>query len=182
MKKIAAIFLMLILLFNAGGYRLAFSILQEKASTRLESHLDNYSYDESQLVEIRVAMNMPYQERFTEFERHYGEIEIDGKAYTYVKRKIEGDIVIFKCIANESKEQLKSLQDEWAKANSDAGMNKPAPKQTHSFAKIFAPEFEQEHKFQLSEQIISGQKFQAYYYFTLPQPSVSTPHQPPESV
>ena len=83
--------------------------LQQKADTRLEAQLDNSDYDESQLVEIRVPMNMPYQERYTEFERHYGEIELDGKSYTYVKSKIEGDVLVLKCIANQSKEESKII-------------------------------------------------------------------------
>ena len=106
MRKTAAILLTLILLFNLCGYRILINFLQQKADTKLETRIDNSEYDESQLIEIRVLMNMPYQQRYTAFERHYGEIEIDGKSYTYVKRKIEGDVLILKCIVNQSKEEL----------------------------------------------------------------------------
>lgn len=114
---------MLILLFNLCGYRMVIDRLQQKADTRLEAQLDNSDYDESQLVEIRVPMNMPYQERYTEFERHYGEIELDGKSYTYVKRKIEGDVLVLKCIANQSKEESKIIKNDLARANSNADMD-----------------------------------------------------------
>ncbi|MBL7708693.1 MAG: hypothetical protein JNJ86_06450, partial [Chitinophagaceae bacterium] len=90
MRKIIAILLIFILLFNIGGYRIVIALMQDRADQKLESLLDKSEYDESQLVEIKVSMNMPYQQRFTEYERHYGEIEIDGVAYTYVKKKIEG--------------------------------------------------------------------------------------------
>ena len=118
LRKTAAIFLMLVLLFNIGGYRVAIHFVQEQADLELEFRLDQSDYEESQLIEIEVALNMPYQERFTEFERHYGEIEIDGKAYTYVKRKIQGDKVIFKCIPNESREQLQTIENDLAQSNS----------------------------------------------------------------
>jgi hypothetical protein len=94
--------------------------LQNHADRKLETLLDDNKYDESQLIEIRVAMNMPYQQRFTEYERHYGQIEIDGRSYTYVKKKVEGDIVIFKCIANESKQKLMTIQNGITNANSAA--------------------------------------------------------------
>lgn len=123
MRKIIAILLMLILLFNLCGYRMVIDSLQQKADTKLEAQLDNSEYDESQLVEIRVPMNMPYQERYTEFERHYGEIELDGKSYTYVKRKIEGDVLVLKCIANSSKEESKIIKNDLARANSNADMD-----------------------------------------------------------
>lgn len=100
-------------------------LLQQKADTKLEYRLDNSDYDESQLIEIRVPLNIPYQQRYTEFERHYGEIDIDGKSYTYVKRKIEGDILILKCIANPFREETKNIKNDLATANSNAEMDHP---------------------------------------------------------
>ena len=123
MRKTAAILLTLILLFNLCGYRILINFLQQKADTKLETRIDNSEYDESQLIEIRVLMNMPYQQRYTAFERHYGEIEIDGKSYTYVKRKIEGDVLVLKCIANQSKEELNSIKNDLVKANSNTDMD-----------------------------------------------------------
>jgi hypothetical protein len=118
-------------------------LLQQKADTKLEARLDNSEYDESQLMEIRVAMNMPYQQRYTKFERHYGEIEIEGKSYTYVKRKIEGDVLILKCIANQSKEELNSIKNDLAKANSNADMDHPGKNsQQKSFVKNSLGEYD----------------------------------------
>lgn len=106
------------------------SLLEHHADKKLEAKIDERDYDESQLIEIRVALNMPYQERYSDFERQYGEIEMNGKMYSYVKRKIDGDVVIFKCIPNEAKQELKQTQSELAKANSAADMDhggKPSP-------------------------------------------------------
>ena len=39
---------------------------------------------------------MPYQQRYHRIMKDItAKIEIDGQSYTYVKRKIEGDMVIF---------------------------------------------------------------------------------------
>lgn len=119
------------------------NFLQYKADTKLEARLDKSEYDESQLIEIRVPMNMPYQQRYTAFERHYGEIEIDGKSYTYVKRKIEGDVLILKCIVNQSKEELNSIKNDLARANSSTDMDHSGKNsQQKSFAKNSLGEYD----------------------------------------
>ncbi|MBL7740876.1 MAG: hypothetical protein JNK14_16770 [Chitinophagaceae bacterium] len=183
MKKIAAILLIAILFFNLGGYRLIFPLLQQQADRKLESLLDNEEYDESQLIEFRVALNMPYQQRFTEYERHYGQIDIEGVSYTYVKKKIEGDIVIFKCIPNESKQQLRSIQHDLAKAGSTAdmdhsGQSKKAPS---SFAKNVLSDYDDHNQSYQSVRLIAFNKnIPLHNSLPLPQVAANTPHQPPE--
>jgi hypothetical protein len=172
---------MTILVFNLFGYRMVISLLQNDADNRLEILLDNNKYDESQLVEIRVALNMPYQEQYTEFERHYGEIQIDGKSYTYVKRKIEGDVVIFKCIANHSKQVLTKIKNDLAQTNNSADMNIPGKQTPNSLAKGFFSDYDDQLMFLQTPSVIdlNFSSFSKYSFF-LPETSVSTPHQPPE--
>ena len=156
--------------------------MQDTADRKLETRIDNSEYDESQLIEIRVAMNLPYQQRFTEFERHYGEIEIDGKTYTYVKRKVEGDIVVLKCIANNSKQQLKSIDNDLTKANSGVDTDHPGKQQQQSsFAKSFWSEYDGEHVLTILNKYLSLNNSPIpVYSFHLPEVNRNTPHQPPE--
>lgn len=157
--------------------------MQDRADQKLETLLDNSEYDESQLVEIKVSMNMPYQQRFTEYERHYGEIEIDGVAYTYVKKKIEGDVVTFKCIANQSKQELKDIDHTITKSNSAADVNQPGPgkQQPISFAKKLLSEYDDQFLFALSKnQTNQSLTHTASYQFSLPSLPVRVPHQPPK--
>ena len=174
---------MLILLFNIGGYRIAISFLQKHSSQKLEAQIDQRDYDESELVEIKVSLNMPYQERYTEFERHYGEIEIDGKAYTYVERKIEGDVAIFKCIANESKAQLQEFRNDLTRANSNNDIDHSQSKQNIPSVKNAVSEFE-EHVFaDMSAAIgILTSSYSRDNISNLPHTVINTPHQPPEFV
>ncbi len=111
MRKIAAILLICLLLFNWYGYRFVTNYLQKKADRQLESRIDINDYDESQLIEIKVALNMPYQNDWSGFERHYGEIELNGKIYTYVKRKVEDGYLILKCIPNIAKQNLRNADN-----------------------------------------------------------------------
>ena len=158
------------------------SLVQTESDNRLETRLDNQEYDESQLIEIQVALNMPYQERFTDFERHYGEIEIDGRSYTYVKRKIDGNTVIFKCIANESKQQLRSIQDELAQANSNTDMDQPGQQKQTSFAKNLLSEYEEQTDLtSLNSPALLKKNYVTGYSCFTPAVSLNTPHQPPEN-
>ncbi len=115
MKKTAAILLILLLSFNWYGYRLVTDLLSEKADARLEAALDNDQYDESQLIEVKVALNVPYQVNSSEFERHYGEMQVDGVYYTYVKSKVEDGFLVLKCIPNASKQQIHSAGNDYYK-------------------------------------------------------------------
>ncbi|MFI5133923.1 MAG: hypothetical protein ACHQEB_06280 [Chitinophagales bacterium] len=144
--------------------------------------IDKNEYDESQLIEIRVALNMPYQERFTDFERLYGEIEIDGKSYTYVKRKIDGDVVVFKCIANQSKQELKAIKNEWTKTSAGIETDHPGKQeQQSSFAKNFWSEYNGQNDLNgLNEHTFLNKAGLSRYLFHIPEVSTNTPHQPPE--
>jgi hypothetical protein len=181
-RKITAILLMLVLVFNFYGYRIVISLLQNKADQKLETRIDNKDYNESQLIELRVSLNMPYQERYTEFERHYGEINIDGKLYTYVKRKIEGDVLVLKCIANESKQQLKQTANDLTKSNSGQDQENNSKKHIASF-KPFASDFDDTNQFcHLSINNIYNSTLAPCYSALLKDVLIKTPHQPPKAI
>jgi hypothetical protein len=110
-RKIAAILLICLLVFNWYGYRFVTGYFQKKADTQLEAKIDVNDYDESQLIEIRVALDIPYQNSSSGFERHYGEIELNGKIYAYVKRKVEDGYLVLKCIPNTVKQNIRNADN-----------------------------------------------------------------------
>ena len=115
MKKTAAILLICLLAFNWYGYRIVTDLLSNKADQQLEAQLDNNQYDESQLIEVKVALNVPYQNNSSEFERHYGEVEANGIVYTYVESKVENGYLVMRCIPNESKTKIRSAGNDYYK-------------------------------------------------------------------
>ncbi|GAC1424761.1 MAG: hypothetical protein NVSMB7_00840 [Chitinophagaceae bacterium] len=119
MKKIAAILLLGVLLFNWCGYRWVINLVQQDADTKLEARLDRNEYDESQLIEIKVPVNMPYQTDWAGFERYDGEIEVNGIHYKYVKRKVQDGQLVLKCIPNQVKQRLESAKDDLFKISND---------------------------------------------------------------
>jgi hypothetical protein len=155
LKKAVTIFLLSLMLFNMVGYRFVFAVLDNMATEKLDATLDAGDYAEENLVELRVPLNMPYQNRVTEFERHYGEITIEGKAYTYVKMRIDNDMLVLKCIANSGKEQLKNTTDNLAKANSSQDMENTGKKHSTSFSKNITSDYDNCNQFyDLSQDII----------------------------
>jgi hypothetical protein len=147
LKKAATIFLVSLMLFNMVGYRFVFAVLDNMETQKLDAKLDAGDYAEENLVEIRVPLNMPYQNRVTEFERHYGEISIEGKAYTYVKMRIDKDMLVLKCIANSGKDQLKNTTNNLAKANSSQDMENTGKKHSSSFSKNVISDYDNTNQF-----------------------------------
>lgn len=118
LKKIAALFFIVIFLFNVVGYRFALDFIQHKVNTQLEEGLDNHLYNESELVELKVPLNLPYQTSWAAFRRCDGEIQIGGTLYKYVKRKVANDTLYLMCIPNTQKMRLETVRNDLiAKAN-----------------------------------------------------------------
>jgi hypothetical protein len=113
LKKLASILLLAILLFNWVGYRLVTSVLQEQADAQLQSTVEENRYNDQDLVEIRVPLNLPYQTDWKEFQAYDGEIKVDGVDYRYVKRKVEHGQLVLLCIPNHSKTHLTTARDQF---------------------------------------------------------------------
>jgi hypothetical protein len=146
LKKIASISLLLLLVFNWCGYRFVFNWMQEKADAKLEAKLDQHNYDESELLEISVPLNMPYQTDRTDFERVDGEIEIGGIHYKYVKRKVENGQLVLKCIPNHGKQLVMNARDAFFQLVNDIQQETPAKKSTSStgMAKLNISDYEEQ--------------------------------------
>ncbi|MET0299729.1 MAG: hypothetical protein ABW036_08205 [Flavitalea sp.] len=107
-----------------------------QAGKLLEARLDNNDYDESNLVEMRVSLDMAYQNDQAEFERFNGEIEINGVQYRYVKRKIEKGQLVVLCIADQDGMKIKSAGDDYFKMVNDLQQDQQGKKseKSNSFA------------------------------------------------
>jgi hypothetical protein len=123
LKKLTAIFFLILFSFNWFGYRLMYDFAQHKNNQHLEALLDKSDYDESQLIELKVAMNLPYQTSRSSFERYDGEIELNGTMYKYVKRKVANDTLYLMCIPNTKKMRLETAKNDFFKVSNDLEQN-----------------------------------------------------------
>lgn len=119
MKRLVAILLLGILCFNWFGYRLLTGFIEQQVNSALEARLDQQDYDESQLIEIRVTLTLPYQTDWADFERVDGETEINGIHYKYVKRKVEKGQLVLLCLPNDTKKRLQTARDDFFRLVND---------------------------------------------------------------
>lgn len=174
-----------ILLFNWCGYRLVINYLQTAADSRLEARLDRNDYDESQLIEIKVPVNMPYQSDWAGFERVDGEIEVNGVHYKYVKRKVQDGQLVLKCIPNTDKQALEAAKDDIFKMNNDLQQDNASKKSGNPLAGVVKNLLGDADRF--DQTLFSWAETIAQPHYNLCQPQhavdrlISTPEQPPEA-
>ena len=125
MRKSASIILLLVLLFNMIGYRAWFFYAEKKADAAMEARIDKDQYDENDLVTLEIPLYNPYQLEQKTFERANGEVNINGKTFRYVKRKVSDGNLILLCLADNHKTVLKKARTNYENAANDlAGNNR----------------------------------------------------------
>jgi hypothetical protein len=167
MRKIAAILLLGIFVFNLFGYRLFVSYMVKANDQTLQSNLDKALYSDEELISVKTPINLPYYNNQSSFTPAYGEIEMNGVLYKYVKSRIYNDSLELLCIPNTAKQQLLDAKDHYTHVVFDiekkGGKKSPSPEKQHSFIKIFT-EYERNAEWHLNISVtaIAVQKV-AYY-------------------
>lgn len=127
LKQLLTISLVAILVFNMFGYQFIVAYLQQQNSLAIETRIDKDQYNDSELISIKVSLNLPYYNGCAEFERTYGSVNIDGIDYEYVKRRVYKDTLELLCLANFEKTKLSTVSGEIAKGVAENG-SQPAKK------------------------------------------------------
>ncbi len=136
LKKLVAILLFAILLFNAVGYRFMFNYFEQQTVTNLNQKIDANNYSDEQLKEISIPLNMPYYSD-KEMELVSGELEINGLHYQYVKRKIENNILHIWCLPNYQRNDVVAAKNGLAKTSNQV----PNQSKKNTLLKLFQTEF-----------------------------------------
>lgn len=185
MRKILAILVLLMLCFNWFGYRLVYNYAQQQNDTRLEAKFDNNNYDESQLIELRVPLNVPYQNNWSSYERYDGEITVKGVLYKYVKRKVENNELVLLCYPNSDKAKLLNARDEFFKLANDFQQHnnskKPTAPNTQSFKNLMTEYVQQDNNWQFKSPDISKKLYIESDLFRICEGYLTSPAQPPEA-
>jgi len=186
-RKIASAILIFILLFNLFGYMFVADYLQQKSDARLEARLDKNNYNESELIELKIPIHLPYQTSWTEFERYDGEVQLNGILYKYVKRKVTNDTLVLLCIPNHQKMELQTAKNDFFKNTNDLAQNNNSKKsdnsKTISFKKLMSEYDEQSFGFNANSAHNANQNFGFNYIVENPanSPHIS-PEQPPDFI
>lgn len=103
MRKLTAIFFLLLFLFNIAGYKGFFFFLTQSADERLAEKIKEGNDLEKDLIMVKFPFNVPYLSDSKDFESMDGEVNVKGVIYNYVKRKIARDTLFLLCIENKEK-------------------------------------------------------------------------------
>jgi hypothetical protein len=123
LKKIIAIPLIAVYLFNLVGYSLYTNYYIQQADKRIVQQIDNNTIDEQQLIELKTPIDMPYYNDSREYQRMDGKIVLDGIHYNYVKRKIHNDTLYLLCLPNFEKTTLNKDKNNFAGQVNDLPSN-----------------------------------------------------------
>jgi hypothetical protein len=186
LKKLTAIFLFLVFLFNIGGYRLWFYFEQHQSDKRLDASIDKNEYDEGDLVTIKVSLSLPYQTDWKEFERVEGEINLHGKIYKYVKRKVQNGELILLCIPDHNKMQIETAKADFFKFANDLVQNNSSKKSDNSKTISFKNASSEYDQYSFSFKINSSYNIPKNFRLYKVENLVSSPHispeQPPDNI
>lgn len=124
MKKIFAIAMLLVLVFNMGGYMLLFQYFIKQSDNIANEQISRGLYKSSELVELKIPVRMPYVQEQRQYENISGHIELNGNSYNYVAMRMTRDTMFVKCIPNYEKTRLVSEKVIMGKEISDLPLSK----------------------------------------------------------
>ncbi len=185
LRKLAAIFLIVLFTFNLIGYRALFYFAQQQSDIKIEKSLDSNQYNEEDLITIKIPISVPYQTEWSDFERYDGEVNFNGKIYKYVKRKVcDGNLVLL-CLPYHEKMRLEAAKNDLCKNTSD--LQNPGTKKSDNSKSALGKNLSNEYNQNISDHyIFTYNVFNKQVYFTaislLTSASHSSPEQPPEIV
>jgi hypothetical protein len=124
LKKIFAIFMLAVLVFNMGGYMLLFQYFMKASDQFANEQISKGYYRPDELVEIKIPVRMPYVQEQRQYENISGQIQLKGNCYNYVALKMTRDTMYVKCIPNYTKTKLVNDNVITAKEISDTPLAK----------------------------------------------------------
>ena len=185
MKRIAAILLLILLLFNWVGYEFYTAILQDHADKTMVTNLDQNNYTDADLISIKVpATHLSSYVNSKEFQRVDGKIEIEGVQYNYVKRRFSEDSLELMCIRNKTATSIQTARNEFFKLVNDlqhpGGQSKKSDQHSSSFKGFSAEYFSNSQSFVISKLMLIRQKASDHYLLQIPSVYLTRAGQPPD--
>ena len=143
MKRVVAIFLSLVFLFNIVGYKAFYFYQIQNADKRLETKVRTSNFAAEKLITIKIPVKLPYLIDWAEYQSMEGEVVYKKETYRYIKKKIARDTVFLVCIDHHEKTKIQNDSDEFFKKVNDIAADtnkKPVLKQVKTdFYECYKP-------------------------------------------
>ncbi len=184
MKRIAAILLLGLLLFNWIGYELYTAVLQSDADKTMVANIDENNYSDADLISIKVpAVHLSSYVNSKEFQRVDGQIEIAGVQYNYVKRRFAEDSLELLCIPNKTATSLQTAKNEFFKLVNDLqhpGQSKKSDQHNSSFKGFNAEYYADQQAIAIPDLTLVSLKATDHYLLQIPSVYLTRAGQPPD--
>lgn len=116
MKRLTAIFFLLIFLFNTGGYYLAFLAIKQHAKENLLERLNASQYSKEESVVFTIPFSLPYPVSDGSYERVHGDFEYAGEYYKLVKQKLVNDTLFIVCVKDREAKHIEETLSDYARS------------------------------------------------------------------
>lgn len=104
--------LLMVFLFNVGGYYIVFLGLRFHSDEELRVRLDSNRYDPDETIELKIPVTLPYPIYSEGFQRVDGRFEHAGEFYKLVKHMLQNDTLYVVCIRDrETRELVNTMKD-----------------------------------------------------------------------
>jgi hypothetical protein len=124
LKRLFAIVLLSVHLFNIGGYALFYQYFIHQADVQMVKEVYNDKINDSRFVELKIPVHMPTVTDWTDYEVVAGQVQLKDAYYNYIKLKMTRDTMYFICLPNTTKTRLVAANIITAKEVSDVPMSK----------------------------------------------------------
>lgn len=124
MKKVFAMAMLALLLFNLGGYSLLFQYFIYRSDASIIENINNNHYSEKDLIEVKIPGHLAMDEDWKDFALISGTVHFKDKSYNYAELKMTRDTMYLLCIPNNDKTRLINANVIYAKNVSDIQSNK----------------------------------------------------------
>ena len=142
MKKLAAILLAVLILFNTLGFYAVLVGLRYKVKQDLVQRLDEDQYRQEETITMKVPLSVPYYMDDQGYERVNGEIEHQGEFYRLVKQKLVRDTLYVVCIKDKKSKQINKALTDYVETFTDKPVDsKHRGKPLVSFLKDYIPSY-----------------------------------------
>jgi len=88
------------ILFNSGGYDLFFQYMMYRSDVKVFDKINNNHYIHSDLVEVKIPVDMPTQQDWDSYQAISGQVEVKGARYDYAEIKITRDTLYLRVVPN----------------------------------------------------------------------------------
>jgi hypothetical protein len=179
LKKIFAMAMLALLLFNIGGYMLLFQYFIYRSDNSITERINHNHYRSKDLVEVKIPVHLNIQD-WDDYALISGQVQFKDNCYNYAELRMTRDTMYLLCIPNHDKTRLVNANIIYAKQISDI----PSGKKSHvPLIKKSISESESNYPIIRYQALIIAQEIKAghgYAFSDIIKASIDVPGQPPE--